>query len=206
MYDLVRLDHFRGFAAYWAVPYGDKTAVNGKWENGPGGDFFKAMGKTIGKLPIIAEDLGVITPDVERLRDDFGFPGMKVLQFAFDEGPDNPYLPHNYASNAVVYTGTHDNDTIRGWYEKLKPDIRLFINDYIDLQDREINWGLIRLAWSSNAAFAVTPLQDVLGLGSEGRLNIPGTASGNWRWRYRKGAIDGEIKAKLQRLNYLYGR
>jgi len=206
MYDLVRLDHFRGFAEYWAIPFGEKTAVYGKWEKGPGHDFFETVIQSMGELPIIAEDLGYITPDVIRLRDDFGIPGMSVLQFAFDSGPENHYLPHNFLSNTVVYTGNHDNNTIRGWHENLNQEIRSFLNDYIDFHGEDINWSLIRLAWSSNAAYAVTTLQDLLGLGSEGRMNIPGTSSGNWRWRFKKGAIKGEIKAKLQHLNYLYGR
>ena len=206
MYDQVRLDHFRGFAEYWAVPYGDKTAEKGKWEKGPGHDFFEAMKKSIGNLPIIAEDLGYITPDVISLRDDFGIPGMKIFQFAFDSGPDNPYLPHNFIKNSVVYTGNHDNNTIMGWYENLGKEIKLFVNDYTGFSGGEINWELIRLAWSSTAAYAITPLQDVLGLGSEARMNTPGTSAGNWRWRFRAGHADGGFKGKLARYNHIFGR
>jgi 4-alpha-glucanotransferase len=131
---------------------------------------------------------------------------MKIFQFAFDSGPDNPYLPHNFINNSVVYTGNHDNNTIRGWYENLGKDIKLFVDDYTGFKGGEINWEIIRLAWSSKAAYAITPLQDILGLGSEARMNTPGTSAGNWRWRFRKGALGSEIKSRLARYNYIFGR
>ncbi len=206
MYDMVRIDHFRGFAAYWAVPYGEATAVNGKWEKAPGNELFKILEKTFGKLPFIAEDLGVITPDVVEMREKYKLPGMKVLQFAFDSGPGNPYLPHNYNMDSVVYTGTHDNDTIKGWFDSVGPNVKSFIRNYIGGDIDDIAWILIRLAWSSCSAFAITPLQDILGLGSAGRMNIPGTASGNWRWRFRKRDISKDLSKRLALLSGLFSR
>jgi 4-alpha-glucanotransferase len=184
--DVIRLDHFRAFAAAWHVPAGSPTAQSGQWMPGPGADFFDAVKKELGGLPFIAEDLGLITPDVNALRDQFQVPGTRVLQFAFDGNSGNPYLPHNYPSNAVVYTGTHDNPTTRGWYEELPPNHRQNLAHYLNSpqrDSREIAWDLIRLAWSSPAALAVAPLQDVLNLGAEARMNIPGRADGNWSWR-----------------------
>jgi 4-alpha-glucanotransferase len=184
--DVIRLDHFRAFAAAWHVPAGSPTAQSGQWVPGPGADFFNTVEKELGGLPFIAEDLGLITADVHALRDQFQIPGTRVLQFAFDGNSDNPYLPHNYASNAVVYTGTHDNPTTRGWYEELPPNQRQNLAHYLNspqLDSREIAWDLIRLAWSSPAALAVAPLQDVLNLGAEARMNVPGRAEGNWSWR-----------------------
>ena len=184
--DVIRLDHFRAFAAAWHVPAGSPTAQSGQWVPGPGADFFNTVEKELGGLPFIAEDLGLITADVHALRDQFQIPGTRVLQFAFDGNSDNPYLPHNYASNAVVYTGTHDNPTTRGWYEELPPNQRQNFWGFLNSpqrDSREIAWDLIRLAWSSPAALAVAPLQDVLNLGAEARMNIPGRAEGNWSWR-----------------------
>src|SRR5215831_1808291 len=184
--DVIRLDHFRAFAAAWHVPAGAPTAQSGQWVPGPGADFFKAVKEELGGLPFIAEDLGLITADVNALRDQFQIPGTRVLQFAFDGGSTNPYLPHNYPSNAVVYTGTHDNPTTRGWYEELSPNQRANLSRYLNLplrDSRDVAWDLIRLGWSSPAALAMAPLQDVLNLGAEARMNIPGRAQGNWRWR-----------------------
>ncbi|MEW6427914.1 MAG: 4-alpha-glucanotransferase [Thermodesulfobacteriota bacterium] len=184
--DVVRIDHFRGFESYWEIPADEPTAVGGRWVPGPGMRFFAAMAEAIGDHPIIAEDLGVITPEVERLRDDLGFPGMKILQFAFDSDERNSYLPCNYAtSNCVVYSGTHDNDTAVGWYldhgveERSKHRLRRYANS----PGSEIHWDFIRLAMSSVADLAIFPVQDVLGFGSDCRMNVPGTARGNWRWR-----------------------
>ncbi len=205
LFDYIRLDHFRGFAAYWAVPYGDKTAIGGKWEKGPGKEFFKSMEKFLGELPIIAEDLGYITPDVIDLRKSFHMPGMKILQFAFGSGPENPYLPHHYPKSCVVYTGTHDNDTITGWYKSLGQTERDFVKSYLT-EVREINWDIIRLAWSSVTEFAITPLQDVLGLGNEGRMNLPGTSNGNWQWRFGKKALDDALVKRLLEMTKLYSR
>jgi 4-alpha-glucanotransferase len=184
--DVIRLDHFRAFAAAWHVPAGSPTAQSGQWVPGPGADFFNAVKKELGGLPFIAEDLGLITADVYALRDQFQVPGTRVLQFAFDGSSTNPYLPDNYPSNAVVYTGTHDNPTSRGWYEELPPNQRQNFAHYLNspqLDSREIAWDLIRLAWSSPAALALAPLQDILNLGAEARMNIPGRADGNWSWR-----------------------
>ena len=184
--DVIRLDHFRAFAAAWHVPAGARTAQSGQWVPGPGADFFNAVKKELGGLPFIAEDLGLITADVHALRDQFQVPGTRVLQFAFDGNSDNPYLPHNYVSNAVVYTGTHDNPTSRGWYEQLPPYQRQNLLSYLNSpqsDSREIAWHLMRLAWSSPAALAIAPLQDLLNLGAEARMNVPGRAEGNWSWR-----------------------
>ena len=184
--DVIRLDHFRAFAAAWHVPAGSPTAQSGQWVPGPGADFFNTVEKELGGLPFIAEDLGLITADVHALRDQFQIPGTRVLQFAFDGNSDNPYLPHNYASNAVVYTGTHDNPTSRGWYEELPPYQRQNLWRYLNSpqhDSREVAWDLMRLAWSSPAALAIAPLQDLLNLGAEARMNIPGRAEGNWSWR-----------------------
>lgn len=184
--DVIRLDHFRAFAAAWHVPAGAPTAQSGQWVPGPGADFFNAVKKQLGGLPFIAEDLGLITADVYALRDQFQIPGTRVLQFAFDGNSTNPYLPHNYSSNTVVYTGTHDNATTRGWYDELPSDQRQNLWRYLNLHEgnsREVAWNLIQLAWSSRAALAMAPLQDVLNLGAEARMNVPGRAEGNWSWR-----------------------
>jgi 4-alpha-glucanotransferase len=185
--DVIRLDHFRAFAAAWHVPAGAPTAQAGQWVAGPGADFFKAVKKELGGLPFIAEDLGLITADVNALRDQFQVPGTRVLQFAFDGNSDNPYLPHNYVSNAVVYTGTHDNPTSRGWYEELPPYQRQNLWRYLNSpqrDSREVAWNLMRMAWSSAAALAIVPLQDLLNLEAEARMNVPGRPEGNWSWRY----------------------
>src|SRR5437660_762688 len=184
--DAVRLDHFRGFAAAWHVPAAAPTAESGRWVPGPGADFFNAVRKGLGGVPFIAEDLGLITPDVGALRDSFDLPGTRVLQFAFDGHSDNPYLPDNYVPNAVVYTGTHDNPTTRGWYEDLPDAERRNLWSYLKRPagtGEEATSALLGLAWSSAAALAIAPLQDVLNLGKEARMNQPGRAEGNWRWR-----------------------
>jgi 4-alpha-glucanotransferase len=184
--DLVRLDHFRGFAAAWHIPAGASTARSGQWVPGPGADLFSAVQKELGGLPFLAEDLGLITPDVHALREQFHLPGTRVLQFAFDGDNDNPHLPHNYVANTVVYTGTHDNTTTRGWFEELPPDQRQTVWRYLKRpggESGDATRALLDLAWSSSAALALAPLQDLLNLGSEARMNVPGTAEGNWRWR-----------------------
>jgi 4-alpha-glucanotransferase len=184
--DAIRLDHFRGFAAAWYVPAGSATAQSGQWVPGPGAEFFTAVQKELGGLPFIAEDLGVITPDVYALRDQFHLPGTRVLQFAFDGHSDNPYLPENYVPNTVVYTGTHDNNTTRGWFQELPDYQRQILWRYLKRPagaDGEPAPALLRLAWSSAAALAMAPLQDLLNLGTEARMNVPGRAGGNWRWR-----------------------
>jgi 4-alpha-glucanotransferase len=184
--DVVRLDHFRAFAAAWHVPMGAPNARHGQWVAGPGSDFFEAAKKELGGLPLIAEDLGVITPDVTALRDSQDLPGMRVLQFGFDGNPDNPHAPHNHVRNSVVYTGTHDNNTTRGWFEALPEEQRRIFWSYLRPEpgeSREVAPELMRLAWSSPAALAIAPLQDVLNLNASARMNVPGQASGNWRWR-----------------------
>ena len=204
--DVVRLDHFRGFEAYWRIPAGMPTAEVGEWEKGPGADFLTAVEAALGKLPIIAEDLGVITPEVEALRVGFGLPGMKILQFAFGGAPEDRFLPHTYAHNCVVYTGTHDNDTTRGWYEAATEPERDFARRYLGRDGREMAWDMLRLAWSSVADLAVAPLQDVLSLGTEARMNLPGRASGNWGWRYRAEMLTPFLEARLAELTELYAR
>jgi 4-alpha-glucanotransferase len=184
--DMIRLDHFRGFAAAWHVPAGASTAQSGQWVQGPGAGFFQAVRTALGRLPFIAEDLGLITTDVQALRDQFEVPGTRVLQFAFDGHADNPYLPHNFASNTVAYTGTHDNATTRQWYEELPDYQRQNLWNYLKRspgESAEAAPALMRLAWSSVAALSIAPLQDVLNLGSEARMNVPGRAGGNWSWR-----------------------
>jgi len=184
--DLVRLDHFRAFAAAWHVPMGAPTARLGQWVPGPGSDFFAAARSALGHLPLIAEDLGLITPDVIQLRDSQNLPGMRVLQFAFDGNPQNPHLPQNYVPNTVAYTATHDNNTTRGWFEALPERQRQAFSAYIrrgPVESRDAAPELMRVAWSSRAALAIAPVQDLLNLGASARMNTPGQASGNWRWR-----------------------
>lgn len=208
MVDLVRIDHFRGFEAYWSIPASDETAVNGHWIKGPGAALFSQIRATLGELPVIAEDLGVITSEVDALRLQFGFPGMKIIQFAFGGDAHNPYLPHNYPdSRYVVYTGTHDNDTILGWFHSISPETQALVLRYVNRTSTDdMHWQLIRLAWSSIAALAVIPLQDVLGLGSAGRMNLPGQPLGNWRWRYLPDALRPELGERLAELAVLFGR
>jgi 4-alpha-glucanotransferase len=187
--DGVRLDHFRAFEAAWHVPAGSATAASGKWIAGPGADFFDTARQALGRLPLLAEDLGMITPEVSALRDQFQLPGMRILQFAFDGSPDNPHLPDNFVPNTVVYTGTHDNDTTRGWYEALPERERQIVWRYLNRppgESREVAAALIRLAWESKAALAIVPLQDLLNLDSAARMNTPGRAAGNWRWRFTR--------------------
>lgn len=204
--DIIRIDHFRGFAAYWAVPYGEKTAINGEWVPAPGKALFTAIEKALGTLPIIAEDLGLITPDVIELRDHFNFPGMKILQFAFDSGEENDYLPHTYDKNCVVYTGTHDNDTVLGWYQKAKAEDKKFLADYINVvcNDSNISMELLKAAWASTAVIALAPFQDLLGLGSEARINTPGVAAGNWMWRAKAEQINSSKASDLRKVTKLY--
>ena len=204
--DIVRLDHFRGFAGYWEIPGQAETAVDGRWRDGPGADFFRTVRETLGELPIIAEDLGEITPDVIELRDQFDLPGMKVLVFAFNSGPDNEFLPHNYTEDCVVYTGTHDNDTAVGWYDRVEDGERSFARRYLGTSGENIAWDLIRAAWSSVAVFALAPLQDLLELGNEARMNYPGSEQGNWTWRYEADALSADLGDRLRGFNETYGR
>jgi 4-alpha-glucanotransferase len=204
--DIARIDHFRGFAAYWEVPASEETAINGRWVPGPGVALFEAVRAALGGLPIIAEDLGLITPDVEELRDQLGFPGMKVLQFAFGGGADDLYLPHNYRRRCVVYTGTHDNDTTAGWWNNATPHERYHVQTYLGRDGSDISWDFIRLALASVAEMAIVPMQDVLGLGNEARMNTPGQPGGNWSWRYAPEMLTAELAERLRTLTVLYGR
>ena len=203
--DILRVDHFRGFAGYWEVPAGKPTAEIGRWVKGPGPDFFKAIQANLGSLPILAEDLGVITPDVVSLRDKFDFPGMKILQFAFS-GPDNPFLPHSYPQNCVVYTGTHDNDTSLGWYATAPQEEKDYARRYLKIDGSQFARDLIRAAWSSVAVFALTPMQDLLELGNSARMNYPSRLGGNWEWRMDSRALSEGLKAWVKELNWLYQR
>jgi 4-alpha-glucanotransferase len=207
--NVIRLDHFRAFAAAWHIPAGSPTALSGQWVPGPGAEFLGAIERELGALPFIAEDLGHITPDVHALRDHFHLPGMRVLQFAFDEGQDNPYLPHNYVPNTVVYTGTHDNPTTREWFDELPSEQRQAVWDYLKRppgESGEVAWELIRLAWSSVAALAIAPLQDVLNLGGEARMNVPGRAEDNWRWRCSHEMLSTPAFERLRELTSSSGR
>ncbi|MGK7922287.1 MAG: 4-alpha-glucanotransferase [Trichodesmium sp.] len=206
--DWIRVDHFRGLSAYWAVPEGETTAMNGEWVDAPGQALFETINEKLGKLPIIAEDLGIITPDVEELRDNFEFPGMKILHFAFDSGRDNPYLPYNYISpNWVVYTGTHDNNTTVGWFDKRSPEEQERVTRFLGCTcDDGIHWDLIRLAMSSVANMAIFPLQDILGLGEEAVMNRPGVGEGNWSWRYKSEMLTSEVSDRLREMTRTYGR
>jgi 4-alpha-glucanotransferase len=217
MVDIVRVDHFRGFAACWEIPGGDKTAEHGRWVDAPGRELFTAIRHALGELPIIAEDLGVITPDVEKLRDEFGFPGMRVLQFAFSGDAGNVDLPHNYRHNVVAYTGTHDNDTTVGWFnssdgegstrtsEEIESE-REFCRKYLNTTGDEIHWDFIRAVFASVANTAIVPMQDVLGLSREARMNLPNSTSGNWLWRLQKNDLSDDLSSRLRELTELYGR
>ena len=206
LFDMVRIDHFRGFVASWEIPAGDETAEYGRWVDTPGRALFSALKKTLGDLPIIAENLGVITPEVENLREEFGFPGMRVLQFAFGGDATNDHLPHNHTRDSVVYTGTHDNDTTLGWFSNLGDDEQKYALSYLDAAESEINWELIRAAMASVGNLAIIPLQDVLGLGNEARMNLPASETGNWNWRTKTNALTSEVATRLRDLTKLYGR
>ncbi|ROR32813.1 4-alpha-glucanotransferase [Inmirania thermothiophila] len=205
-FDLVRIDHFRGFAACWAIPAGEPTARNGRWVPGPGRALFDALRKALGPLPLVAEDLGYITDDVVALREGLGLPGMRVLQFAFDGGADNPHLPHNHARDLVVYTGTHDNDTTLGWFEGLDGAVRGRVLDYLGRPGEPMPWPLVRAALASVAVLAMVPMQDLLGLGAGHRMNRPGTTEGNWRWRFGWAQVPPDLAAQVAALAALYGR
>ena len=206
--DIVRIDHFRGLQAYWAVPHGETTAIKGTWLDAPGDEFFQRLEQQLGKLPIVAEDLGVITPEVEALRDKFNFPGMKILQFAFDSDRANSFLPYNYTDrNCIVYTGTHDNDTTVGWFNERSPEDQARVSDYLGCVGNDgIHWAMIRLALSSVGNTAVLPFQDILGLGTDAKMNTPSQATGNWSWRCRAEAFNDELSGRLKYLTHLYGR
>lgn len=208
--DLFRIDHFRGLQAFWAVEKGEKTAEKGQWIEAPGEALFNLLKDKLDKLPIVAEDLGTVTPEVKALRDKFDFPGMKILQFAFDsKGGEARFLPYNYDSrNCIVYTGTHDNNTTVGWFEERSPQEKAVVINYLGCicPKEDIHWSFIRLAMSSIANFAIFPLQDLLGLDSEAKMNTPGTTGENWSWRYRFDALTPELCERLKQLTYIYGR
>ncbi len=204
--DIIRIDHFRGFETYWEVSSSEPTAEHGRWVKGPQADLFRVARQQLGELPIIVEDLGLITPEVDALRDELGYPGMRVLQFAFGDDARNPYLPHNYVQNTVAYTGTHDNETTRGWYASQPEIVRHRVRVYLARDGSDIAWDLIRLAWQSVAAIAIAPLQDVLDLGNEARMNFPGRADGNWRWRVRAEQLTTDVAQRLAELSAIYRR
>lgn len=205
--DIIRLDHFRGFAGYWEIPYGNPTAEIGRWVKGPGKAFFKAIQAALPNLPIIAEDLGVMTPDVLELRDAFGLPGMKIFQFAFSADATDPFLPHNYPMNCIAYTGTHDNDTTLGWYRNSSTEKeRDFCRRYLARSGDDISWDMIREIWSSVAIFSLCPMQDLLSLDSSARMNYPGQPSGNWGWRLLPNQINQGLTERLKEMNLLYLR
>ena len=214
LYDVVRIDHFRGFDAYYAIPYGEPTAEHGHWEHGPGYDIFRSMKEKLGEKEVIAEDLGFLTPSVIELVKKSGYPGMKILQFAFDSREESDYLPHNYTHNCVVYTGTHDNDTVMGWYDTLKGADKKLCDDYLRLKNadgepiprEQLPWEFVRAAMSSVADLAIIPMQDYLGLGSEARINIPSTLGINWKWRMGNGDFTKELAGRIRSMTKLYGR
>ncbi|WP_455222421.1 4-alpha-glucanotransferase [Kaarinaea lacus] len=200
LYDAVRVDHFRGFEAYWEIDANEETAMNGHWIKAPGEALFKTLQQAIGELPIVVEDLGTITPEVNALREQFGWPGMKILQFAFDGDENNPYLPHNHVKNCVVYTGTHDNDTTLSWYEELPEHARQYIMEYLNHPSEPMPWALVECALRSVADWAIVPMQDLLSLGKGYRMNTPGVTEGNWRWRFQWDQVDGHLADKIREL------
>jgi 4-alpha-glucanotransferase len=218
MVDIIRLDHFRGFEAYWEVPAAEDTAINGRWVEGPGAAFFEALHEALGELPIVAEDLGLITPEVRALRERFRLPGMRVLQFGFGGDPrTNEHCPHNYPRNCVVYTGTHDNNTSVGWLHEVERSEsrdglepmqaeRTAALKYMASNGQEVHWDMIRLALASVGNLAIIPLQDVLGLGQEARMNYPGKPEGNWQWRYAADLLTTELVGRLREITEMYGR
>jgi 4-alpha-glucanotransferase len=205
-FDLLRVDHFRGFEAYWEIPAADETAVNGRWVKAVGEALFEVLRSHFGTLPLVAEDLGLITPEVLALRDKYELPGMEILQFAFDSGADNPYLPHNHRKMGVVYTGTHDNDTTLGWFENLPAERQLRVVEYLGYPHEPMPWPLVRAALASASQLAIMPMQDILGLGRGQRMNTPGTAEGNWSWRFGWEQLLPDLPERLRRMARMYGR
>lgn len=206
LFDMVRIDHFRGFESYWEIPAEEKYAINGTWVAADGDALFQRLDEVFGRLPLVAEDLGVITPEVEALRKRHGLPGMKVLQFAFSGEPDNPYLPFHHCYDSVVYTGTHDNDTTLGWYLSLDDDTRQYVDEYLGRSKEPMPWPLIRSALASHAELAIIPMQDLLGLDGAHRMNLPGTAEGNWGWRFHWDQMKADLTEKVRRRVAMYGR
>ena len=206
LFDLVRIDHFRGFESFWEIPADRGDATEGRWVDGPGAKLFDALHAHFGRLPFVAEDLGMITPAVLALRDKYGLPGMKVLQFAFDGSADNPYLPHNHQVDCVIYPGTHDNDTTVGWYDSLAAGSKEYVMEYLAYPREPMPWPLIRAALESVAQLSIVPMQDVLGLDGRHRMNTPGTSQGNWRWRFRWDQVPADLAGKLKRMAQIYQR
>ena len=207
LYDIVRIDHFRGFDSYYAIPAGSSNAKIGEWRQGPGMDLFNVLEQKLGKLPIIVEDLGFLTPSVHQLLRDSGFPGMKVIQFAFDSREGSDYLPHNYPTHCVVYSGTHDNDTSEGWMKNAPKESVKFAKEYLNLTKEEgYSWGMMRGAWASVADMAIVPMQDLLGLGTEARINTPSTLGNNWKWRATEDQINNKLATRLYKYTQMYGR
>ncbi len=207
LYDVVRIDHFRGFDSYYAIPANADTAKNGVWREGPGMELFRRLEETLGKLNIIVEDLGFLTPSVIQMVQDSGFPGMKVLQFAFDSREESDYIPHSYGHHCVVYTGTHDNDTILGWMKTAPKESVAYAKNYLNLSKEEgYHWGMMRGAWASVSDLAIVTMQDILGLGSAARMNTPSTLGNNWKWRARKEDITPQLARKTRKYTELYGR
>lgn len=209
LYDTVRIDHFRGFDEYYSIPFGDQTAERGHWEKGPGMDLFNTVKEKLGDVDVIAEDLGYLTESVIEMVKESGYPGMKVLQFAFDSREESDYLPHNYERNCVVYTGTHDNDTILGWYYVMSEEDREFSKEYMGnakSTDEELPWDFIRMSMESVANLAVTPMQEFLGLGTEARINYPSTLGNNWKWRLLPEQFTPELAKRIYRLTQITAR
>jgi 4-alpha-glucanotransferase len=206
LFDVARIDHFRGFEACWTIPASCKTAIEGEWVKAPGAALFKSLQQSDINLPLVAEDLGIITEEVKALRDQFGLPGMKILQFAFDGNSDNPYLPHNHIENSVVYTGTHDNNTTLGWFQEQTEHTQQYIREYLHTNLDNMPWALIEAAFASKANWAIVPMQDILSLDANHRMNIPGIATGNWRWRFNWSQLSTEINDKLRHLSNIYAR
>ena len=207
LFDITRIDHFRAFDTYYAIPFGSENAINGEWKIGPGIDFFNVMRRTLGDIAIVAEDLGELFDSVKQLLEDSGYPGMKVLEFAFADDETNSFLPHNYDHNCVVYTGTHDNDTVMGWYSQAKGWEKKHCDQYLGIQPGdEVNWKFIEEAYKSVADYAIIQMQDILGLGSEARINVPSTLGGNWAWRIKKDAVTKDIAKRLYTLSKTYSR
>jgi 4-alpha-glucanotransferase len=206
LFDFVRIDHFRGFEAYWEIPASEETAINGVWIKAPGEKLFDRLYETLPDLALVAEDLGVITPEVDALRRKQGLPGMKILQFAFSGGTDNPYLPFHHGKDCVVYTGTHDNDTTLGWYNSLDDAVREYVDEYLGRSREDMPWPLIRAALASRARLAMLPMQDILSLGAEHRMNTPGTSGDNWTWRFSWDDIEKDLAGRLRSRILMYGR
>ena len=206
IFDIFRLDHFRGFSGYWEVKAGELTAEHGRWVKGPGKHFFRSIEKSMGDLPVIAEDLGVITSDVKELSAEFDFPGMRIFQFGFASNADDPFLPHNYIPNCVAFTGTHDNATALGWYLEASKKEQEFCRQYLNSTGKYIASDMIRALWASCAEMVLAPMQDFLSLGNEARMNFPGKLGGNWNWRMKPGALTDLLAEKIKKLNKVYGR